>query len=287
MDIRQLEYFLAVAEAHSILRAADRLYVSRQAVSKTITQLEDELKEELFVRNQNGASMTPAGIYFYSRASAIVADFNKLKKEMQESDHTYRPRINICMAPGAYNIYAQQIYEFSEAHRSEMDIHVDGCKESDCEAALTERRADMVLAFTPISSSMVDSSVVLETPAKILIHNNNPLASKEVLLPDDLWGTRMLTYTGGYEEGWWQPSTGSEIRSSDLTFLFSLLEQDKGVLPIAEAAIPSYLDFAAARPDPRQNDPWRVYCSMLTPSYYNLFMYNMLDEILTGVFLRK
>lgn len=82
MEIRQLRYFLAVANARSFLQAADSLYVSRQAVSKAITQLEDELNVSLFVRTQNGAMMTPAGIYFYPRATALTADFDRLKGEM-------------------------------------------------------------------------------------------------------------------------------------------------------------------------------------------------------------
>ncbi|MBQ9890222.1 MAG: LysR family transcriptional regulator, partial [Firmicutes bacterium] len=54
MDIKQLKAFMAVANTQSFLNAADQLFISRQAVSKTITKLEEELETRLFVRGQNG-----------------------------------------------------------------------------------------------------------------------------------------------------------------------------------------------------------------------------------------
>ena len=75
MEIKQLRAFLAVASAHSFLGAAERLYITRQAVSKTVTQLEDELGVKLFVRGQTGTELTPAGAYFYPQVRALVADF--------------------------------------------------------------------------------------------------------------------------------------------------------------------------------------------------------------------
>ena len=60
MELRQLKYFLAVADARSFVSAASGLFVSRQAVSKAVGQLEAELGVELFVRDSNGAFLTPA-----------------------------------------------------------------------------------------------------------------------------------------------------------------------------------------------------------------------------------
>ena len=62
MEIKQLRAFLAVAAAHSFLGAAEQLYVTRQAVSKTVTQLEDDLGVKLFVRGQSGTELTPVSI---------------------------------------------------------------------------------------------------------------------------------------------------------------------------------------------------------------------------------
>ena len=51
MELRQLKYFLTIADKRSIVGAANALYISRQAVSKAISQLESELGVDLFVRD--------------------------------------------------------------------------------------------------------------------------------------------------------------------------------------------------------------------------------------------
>ena len=61
MDYKQLQFFLAVCEAQSFRNAAARCYVSQQAISKSLSNLEQELGVQLFVRNQNGVSLTEAG----------------------------------------------------------------------------------------------------------------------------------------------------------------------------------------------------------------------------------
>ena len=61
VELRHLEYFLAVAENRSFTEAAKRLHVVQSGVSATIKALERELGAELFVRGPAGVLLTPAG----------------------------------------------------------------------------------------------------------------------------------------------------------------------------------------------------------------------------------
>ena len=83
MELRQLKYFLAVADARSFVSAAEKQFVSRQAISKSVAQLEEELNVELFMRDSSGAFLTPAGIMFYERARAVVMELDNLRDQMQ------------------------------------------------------------------------------------------------------------------------------------------------------------------------------------------------------------
>ena len=83
MELRQLKYFLAVADTRSFVSAAGDLYISRQAVSKAVAQLETELGVELFVRDTNGAFLTPAGLMFYDRIRSSVIELEQVREEMQ------------------------------------------------------------------------------------------------------------------------------------------------------------------------------------------------------------
>ena len=74
-------------------------------MSKTITQLEDDLGVKLFVRGQSGTELTPAGAYFYPQARTLVADFDRLEREMAQMEHASRPKLRICMSVGVNMMY--------------------------------------------------------------------------------------------------------------------------------------------------------------------------------------
>lgn len=286
MEIRQLRYFLAVANARSFLQAADSLYVSRQAVSKAITQLEDELQVPLFVRTQNGAMMTPAGIYFYPRATALTADFDRLKEDMLEVDRTYRSRIRFFMACGVYDIFARQLHEYSLGHWSEMDLQLHSCLDAECEMVLADRRADAVLSFSPIRDQMLESVPILETPVRILLHPDHPLSDRETLSIAELNAWPALLYTGGHGScRWWPgPRLRHNIGSDDFSSLFSLLKANMGFLPLPEAMIPSYADFALVKSCSELKTPCSLYYTTLTADHYDSLTYNLLGAMERDIF---
>ncbi len=286
MDIKQLRAFLAVANARSFLGAADTLYISRQAVSKTISQLEEELNIELFVRDQSGAMMTPAGIYFYPRAMALVADFDKLGQEMRDIDRAYRPTLNICMALGIHGLYADRLAEYGERHRTELEIRLRGCLDADCETLLTDRRADAALSFTPPGGKMAESSSVLESPVRLLVSRDDPLARQAG--QEAVSRAPLLLYTGGRERCLWWPAEPrrQDVASSDLAFLLSLLRDGRGVLPLPQALMASCPEGAAALDDGGKAPVCRIYFSTLPSSYYNALIYNLLASVRKDVFSR-
>ena len=61
IDVRSLRYFVAVAEELSFTRAATRLFVAQQAISRDIRRLEDQLGTRLFARNTRRVTLTPDG----------------------------------------------------------------------------------------------------------------------------------------------------------------------------------------------------------------------------------
>lgn len=74
MELRHLRYFVAAAEEENFARAADRLCITRPAVSQIISDLEEELGTKLFERNAHRVSLTAAGATLLSRLQRILAD---------------------------------------------------------------------------------------------------------------------------------------------------------------------------------------------------------------------
>ena len=72
MQLRQLEYFIAVAEHLNFTKAAQQFYISQTAVTLQIKALEEELGVTLFHRSNRKVELTPAGKTFLEDANAIL-----------------------------------------------------------------------------------------------------------------------------------------------------------------------------------------------------------------------
>ena len=78
LNIKQVRYFVAVFQSGSLSAAAKEQYVTVQAVSKAIADLERELKNELFVRESRGVHPTLFGKAFYVKAEPVLRSFDEI-----------------------------------------------------------------------------------------------------------------------------------------------------------------------------------------------------------------
>jgi len=82
MDLRQLRYFKAIAEAHSFARGGQQLRVAQPALSRSIAKLEEEIGQSLFVRHSGGVTLTEAGVLLYNHVTIVLRDMQRLTDEM-------------------------------------------------------------------------------------------------------------------------------------------------------------------------------------------------------------
>ena len=82
MELRQLRYFKAIADARSFVRGARQLYVAQPALSRSIARLEEEIGQPLFVRHSAGVTLTEAGIRLYDHVGSVLGRVQMLKDGM-------------------------------------------------------------------------------------------------------------------------------------------------------------------------------------------------------------
>src|SRR5215217_3504017 len=98
MDLRQLEYFVAVARHRHFTRAAEALYVTQPALSQQIRRLEAELGLQLLSRTPQGVEVTPAGQDLLLRAEAILGDVAAAREAMDEHAGVLRGSVRVAAA---------------------------------------------------------------------------------------------------------------------------------------------------------------------------------------------
>ena len=86
MELRVLEYFLAVARKESISKAAESLHLSQPTLSRQIRDLEEELGKQLLIRGNRRVTLTDEGRLLQKRAEEIVSLVNKAEKELSLSN---------------------------------------------------------------------------------------------------------------------------------------------------------------------------------------------------------
>jgi len=168
MELRQLKYFLAVADGRSFVRGAAEQYISRQAISKAISQLEAELNVELFMRDSSGAFLTPAGVMFYERVRNAVLELEQLQAEMQQLGSRFRQTIRIGFSIGTLDLYEEPLRQFRE-QQSNLSVSHFECAPKVCAGLLTERQADVVITSAPPDNKQFYCQPILSAPLTVAV----------------------------------------------------------------------------------------------------------------------
>ncbi|EQD40056.1 LysR family transcriptional regulator, partial [mine drainage metagenome] len=100
MELRQLEYFIAVAEEENFTRAAERVHISQSGISAQVRQLERDLGATLIDRSGRTASLTTAGTAALEHARLVLAAVQLVRRAVDEVNGLIRGRIVVGMVTG-------------------------------------------------------------------------------------------------------------------------------------------------------------------------------------------
>lgn len=283
MELRQLKYFLAVADAQSFVCAANNLYISRQAVSKSIAQLESELQVELFMRDSGGAYLTPAGIMFYERVRSIVLELEQLQSELQKYGSQFRQVIRVAFSVGTLSLFEGRIQKFIREQRNVIIKYFE-CTPSECEKLLREHQADLVITSAPLSADAFDSQVLFQSPYGVLLKEQDELEYLDQLDTPDLSWLPLGCFTDGQCEQFCAGLGLTPLFSGiDLFRLFSITGDGQCATLLPQCLLPRQMQELCWIPlnTPRKWSISRVYLKSMEN---NILYYSAVDEFLTGVF---
>lgn len=104
MNLRQLSYFVRIAELQSFTRAATVLHVAQPSLSRQIQLLEHELGVLLFVRSDKGVQLTEAGLALQERAQVVLQQVRRLRDEVGQHASAPRGELGFGMPPSLFDL---------------------------------------------------------------------------------------------------------------------------------------------------------------------------------------
>lgn len=196
MELRVLQYFLAIAREQSIVRAAESLSLSQPTLSTQIKNMEEELGKQLLIRGTKGSrkvTLTEEGMILRKRAEEILELVKKTEKEISVADDIIMGDIYIGAGEtDAIRLIAKTAKRLQQSHPG-IHYHVSSGNSEFVTERLDKGLIDFGLIFTNIDLTRFDA---LKMPTRdvwgVLMRKDSALAQKEVITPNDLWDKPLI-----------------------------------------------------------------------------------------------
>lgn len=195
-ELRQLRAFVAVAEELNFTRAAERLHLGQQAVSKTVAQLERELGVELLERTTREVRLTAAGAVLLreGREALAVADgaFASAVAVGRGLSGVVRVGVSPAVGPRVRDeVVGALLVDGADA----LQVSLHEIRPREVAPRLRDRDLDVVIARTAPGEPDVDSAALRPTPLVLVAPASHPLGAAEEPVPlTALDGSRLLTF---------------------------------------------------------------------------------------------
>ncbi|MES2413807.1 MAG: LysR substrate-binding domain-containing protein [Pseudomonadota bacterium] len=160
MDLRRLEYFVAVAEAGSFSKAAAALVISQPALSQQVAALEHETGQRLLNRTGRGVEPTEAGLALLVHAHGIFELAERARADMRERSLTPSGRITIGLPPRVAHALTADLVEGFRTQFPDAAISVEEGLSIRLREWLIAGRLDVAVLFDPPASPLLNIEMV-------------------------------------------------------------------------------------------------------------------------------
>ncbi|RLL70854.1 LysR substrate-binding domain-containing protein [Streptomyces sp. Z26] len=200
MDLRQLGYFVAVAEELHFGRAAARLHMSQPPLSRRIRELEAELDCRLLERSPRGVRLTDSGALLLDEARELLERAERLKEKVRRSSGQRTLVVGTVAGAGAALDPAVR-EEFRQRH-PRATVRLRECGLTDPSAGLRTGQADVAVTRLPFDTTGLDVRVLREEPVVAALPSGDPLAGTDLIDVAALRGRTTFRLPPGTDPLW-------------------------------------------------------------------------------------
>jgi len=184
MDVRHLRYFLALAEEQHFGRAAAHAHIEQSALSRNISQLEDDLGVPLFVRSRQGTTLTPAGTALREHARLILTNFERAKRAVAAVGGL-PPILHVGLSDGLVQPRLSELFHRWREVEPTVPLQITELPSYAQQDALQTEHIDIALGFGAASDSLAVEPL-WHDPVVVVVPHDHVLAQAETLAFSDI-----------------------------------------------------------------------------------------------------
>ena len=244
MELRQLKYFLKVADTGSFSEASRQLFVSQSAISQQIKLLEDELGTQLFVR-QHRIIMTESGEELYPLALQVLSNVAESQTLILELRGLLCVELNIGLTYSLESYMREAMLEFMRTYpKVQVNAHYKNLTE--LWRMLKNKDIDMMLGMMPADGcESIESVLLTHYRLAAVMRNSHVLARRESISFQDLLPHKLILPEKGLRDRnaieSFIHSDGSKLSVralvNDVNALLNILQQTNYISILTEASI--------------------------------------------------
>lgn len=185
MELRHLRYFVAVAEELHFGRAAKRLCITQQPLSRQIKDLEEELGVELFYRTKRTVRLTEVGAIFLAETRKTLQQADRAVELVQQASQGKIGRITVGFTGSALNILLPTIVRQFKQLYPQVDLTLKRMQTPEQVEALNNGQIDLGLLHPPVDDNTLVLETIYQEKLIVALPDNHPLA-KDISEPISL-----------------------------------------------------------------------------------------------------
>ncbi|MHC1682994.1 MAG: LysR substrate-binding domain-containing protein [Clostridiaceae bacterium] len=224
MELRTLEYFLAIAREESISGAAEYLHITQPTLSRQMIDLEEKLGKQLFIRGKRRITLTDDGIILRKRAEEIISLVERTEAEVMANEEVLTGDIYIGAGESeGMRIVAKAVNVMQKKH-PQVKFHLFSGKAEEVTEKIDAGTLDLGIVIEPVNLNKYD---YLKLPFYdtwgVLMKKDSPLASLEKITPEDLRGKPLLCSDQGMVKNEISGWIGGNQRKFNIVGTYNLL----------------------------------------------------------------
>ncbi|WP_419951676.1 LysR family transcriptional regulator [Methylobacterium sp.] len=187
MDLRQLRYFVQIAESGNVSRAAEVLSVAQPSLSQQIRNLEDELGVELFFRHARGVTPTEQGLTFYEHARRILHEVERAKDTVRSQATSPSGRISIGLPTSACRGLSLPLYEEIAKALPNITLHIVEAMSGTLDEWIQAGRLDVALLYDHKAFEHVAWTEMMIEDLMLIMPSSHPIACQDHISFQDVF----------------------------------------------------------------------------------------------------